>query len=184
MSSIYEKLMNARKDFHSISIVKTGYNKHAKYSYFELSDFLIPAMNVLGEYGLVPVISFQPDIATMTVYDIDSEATIVITSPMSEATLPACQPVQSLGGVETYQRRYLWVTLLEIVEHDAIDKTSTADPDEAPPAPATDEQMATINEFMEADSTPEVTKEFIRKRKTFTQTQAQTLIDKLNEVAK
>ncbi len=29
--------------------------------------------------------------------------------------------IQKLGAVETYQRRYLWITAMEIVEHDAID---------------------------------------------------------------
>ncbi len=29
-----------------------------------------------------------------------------------------------MGAVETYQRRYLWVAALEIVEHDALDATT------------------------------------------------------------
>jgi hypothetical protein len=40
---------------------------------------------------------------------------------MSEANLKGCHPVQNLGAVQTYTRRYLWVAALEIVEHDAID---------------------------------------------------------------
>jgi len=32
--------------------------------------------------------------------------------------------VQNIGAVETYQRRYLWVTAMEIVEHDALDSTT------------------------------------------------------------
>jgi hypothetical protein len=52
---------------------------------------------------------------------------IEITSPMSEAALKGCHAVQNLGAVQTYIRRYLWVTALEIVEHDAIDSSSGAD---------------------------------------------------------
>jgi hypothetical protein len=33
--------------------------------------------------------------------------------------------------VETYQRRYLWVTAMEIVEHDALDSVTGADDDKA-----------------------------------------------------
>ena len=33
------------------------------------------------------------------------------------------QPIQNLGAVETYTRRYLWVAALEIVEHDALDSS-------------------------------------------------------------
>jgi hypothetical protein len=39
--------------------------------------------------------------------------------------------VQNIGAVETYQRRYLYVTALAIVEHDALDATTggtTPDP--------------------------------------------------------
>jgi hypothetical protein len=42
---------------------------------------------------------------------------------MSEAALKGCHPVQNLGAVETYIRRYLWVIALEIVEHDAVDSS-------------------------------------------------------------
>jgi hypothetical protein len=35
--------------------------------------------------------------------------------------------VQNIGAVETYQRRYLWVAALEIVEHDALDATTGKD---------------------------------------------------------
>jgi hypothetical protein len=44
---------------------------------------------------------------------------------MAEANLKGCHPVQNLGATETYIRRYLWQTALEIVEHDAIDGTES-----------------------------------------------------------
>jgi len=50
----------------------------------------------------------------------------VITSPMSSAALKGCHDVQNLGAVQTYIRRYLWVTAMEIVEHDAIDSSEPA----------------------------------------------------------
>ena len=51
---------------------------------------------------------------------------------MSEAALKGCHAVQNLGAVQTYLRRYLWTTALEIVEHDAIDATTgKAEPDTA-----------------------------------------------------
>lgn len=147
--SIYEKLMDARKELHSSSIAKTGFNSFSKYTYFELSDFLIPAMVILGENDLIPIISFTEVIATMTVYDVTCDATIVITSPMSTADLKACQPVQSLGAVETFQRRYLWVALMEIVEHDSIEENTGNPKHKAPakPKPATDEQRAILQDY-------------------------------------
>jgi hypothetical protein len=40
---------------------------------------------------------------------------------MGSANLKGCHEVQNIGAVETYQRRYLYVTALAIVEHDALD---------------------------------------------------------------
>ena len=75
-----------------------------------------------GTPRVCPVVSFTADVATMTIIDVDKpEDRIVITSPMGSAALKGCHDVQNIGAVETYQRRYLWVAALEIVEHDAID---------------------------------------------------------------
>jgi hypothetical protein len=57
----------------------------------------------------------------MTIVDVASAQSIELTSPMAEAQLKGCHPIQNLGAVETYTRRYLWVVALEIVEHDALD---------------------------------------------------------------
>lgn len=121
--NVYTKLNAARKEFHTLKLKKTGLNKFAGYSYFELGDFLIPALEVLDKNGLCAFISFGQDIATMTMVSIDDGSSIAITSPMAEAQLKGCHPIQNLGAVETYTRRYLWVAALEIVEHDALDSS-------------------------------------------------------------
>ena len=124
--SIYAKLMQARIEFHKIDIQKSGHNLFSDYRYFELSDFLIPAMQCMGNEGLVPVISFSVEYATMTVHDIETGHVFVITSPMSSANLKACHEVQNLGAVESYERRYLWMTLMELVESDQAENVKPA----------------------------------------------------------
>jgi hypothetical protein len=47
---------------------------------------------------------------------------------MGSAALKGCHEVQNIGAVETYQRRYLWVAALEIVEHDALDSSEPLKP--------------------------------------------------------
>lgn len=121
--SVYTKLNEARSNFHKLQLKKTGLNKFAGYSYFELSDFLIPALGVFKDAGLCAFISFGKEVATMTIVDIEDGSKIELTSPMAEAQLKGCHPIQNLGAVETYTRRYLWVSALEIVEHDAIDSS-------------------------------------------------------------
>jgi hypothetical protein len=124
MADIHKKLMAARLKLHGMGLEKTGENKFAGYKYFELADFLIPAQEIFAELGLCGVVSFTADTATMTITDVDSDGVITITSPMGSAALKGCHEVQNIGAVETYQRRYLWVAALEIVEHDALDATT------------------------------------------------------------
>ncbi len=121
--SVYQKLNQARTKFHTLKLKKSGLNKFQNYSYFELSDFLIPALDVFSEIGLCAFISFGKDLATMTITDVDDGSFIALTSPMEKADMKGNQPIQNLGAVETYTRRYLWVAALEIVEHDALDSS-------------------------------------------------------------
>jgi hypothetical protein len=124
-TNVHRKLSIARQRFHSLELKKTGKNTFANYNYFELGDFLVPALKVFDEVGLGATVSFNADTATMTIVDLDNPTDqIVLTSPMGSAALKGCHEVQNIGAVETYQRRYLWVAALEIVEHDALDKTT------------------------------------------------------------
>jgi hypothetical protein len=126
--NIYQKLNKARNDFHSQEIKKSGHNKFAGYHYFELGDFIVPALKIFNDIGITNVISFQKDTATMELINTSEPGEkIVFSSPMSEASLKGCHPVQNLGAVETYIRRYLWVCALEIVEHDAVDSGDPKD---------------------------------------------------------
>lgn len=123
--NIYQKLQNARVEFLAMKVGKSGLNKFAKYKYFELSDILPPIIDIFARYKLCSIISFGQDLATMTIYNTEKpNESIVITSPMSSADLKACHAVQNLGAVETYQRRYLYMVALEIIENDALDATT------------------------------------------------------------
>jgi len=128
--NIYQKLNAARDKFHSQEIKKSGLNKFAGYRYFELADFIIPALKIFSEVGIASVIRFENEYGTMELINTSEPSErILFSSPMSEASLKGCHPVQNLGAVETYIRRYLWVCALEIVEHDALD---SADPKDVP----------------------------------------------------
>jgi hypothetical protein len=130
--SVYAKLNAAREAFHALELKKSGQNKFAGYSYFELGDFLIHALRVFKAQGLCAIVSFDKDTASMTIRETEGEGQIVITSPMGSAALKGCHEVQNIGAVESYQRRYLWVAALEIVEHDALDATTGSDRKDPP----------------------------------------------------
>jgi hypothetical protein len=122
--SVYKKLMQARLALQNTKLKKSGVNKFAGYSYFELGDFLPTVQNIFSDVGLCGYISYSPEIATLTIVDVEDNSLILITSPMAEANLKGTHPIQNLGAVETYQRRYLWMTAMEIVEHDILDATT------------------------------------------------------------
>jgi hypothetical protein len=122
--SVYKKLSEARVEFHSRELKKSGENKFAGYKYFELADFIKPAIAIFHKHGLCAFVSFGAE-ATMTIVDVENPTDrIVISSPMAEAQLKGCHPVQNLGASQTYLRRYLWVAALEIIEHDAVDSSA------------------------------------------------------------
>lgn len=123
--SVYKKLMEARLKLQNTKLEKSGHNKFAGYKYFELGDFLPTVQNIFNELGLCGVVSYDTDLAKLTITD--GTDSIVITSPMGSAALKGCHEVQNIGAVETYQRRYLWVTAMEIVEHDVLDATTGTD---------------------------------------------------------
>lgn len=126
--SAHAKLAKARVMLQEKQLTKTGHNKFAGYKYFELGDFM-PAINdIFNTLGLCGVVSYGVDVATLTITDTQDGTALHITSPMAEANLKGAHPIQNLGAVETYTRRYLWVTAMEIVEHDALDASEPAKP--------------------------------------------------------
>ena len=142
--SVYKKLNEARSQFHTLKLKKSGLNKFAGYSYFELADFLIPALEVFKRHDLCAYISFANDLATMRIVDVTDGTIIEITSPMSSAALKGCHEVQNLGAVQSYLRRYLWVTAMEIVEHDALDSSEGPAPKKDSAAPDITDHLLAI----------------------------------------
>jgi hypothetical protein len=152
--NVYQKLNEARDLFHQAPLKKSGHNKFAGYSYFELGDFVVPALEIFKQVGLTSIISFKQDEATMQIINTDKpEEVVTITTPMSEANLKGCHPVQNLGAVQSYLRRYLWVAAMEIVEHDALDSTTGDKTKEVAPAQT---KKVVANRYEEPDPKSEL----------------------------
>lgn len=120
--NIYEKLQEMRVALQEMKIKKSGINKFVGYTYYELADILPPINKLQAEYKTCSFINFTNEIAVLKI--INSQAPdeqIEFTSPMAEMVVKGGQAIQNLGGVETYQRRYLYMTAFEIVENDFFD---------------------------------------------------------------
>lgn len=122
--NIWGKLAQAREDFIKAPVKKSGINRFAEYKYFELADIVPPAIDIFKNLGLVFVVSFTDEYAVGTLVNVDNpDETIEFKSPMRTLDVKGMNAIQALGGVETYQRRYLYMTCLDIVEADAFDAT-------------------------------------------------------------
>jgi hypothetical protein len=146
---IYKKLIDARNMLQTKELTKSGHNKFAGYKYFELGDFLPSVQAIFQEVGLVDVISFDSETASMRLYDVEDGSFVLFESPMGSASLKGCHEVQNIGAVETYQRRYLYTTAMAIVEHDALDATTTKEELEVKILGCTPQQITSINALIE-----------------------------------
>ena len=137
--NIFAKLGIAREKFLNAGVKKTGKNTYAEFKYFTLEDIIPVKQNIFKELGLTDVISFGTEVATLTLVNSDNpDETIEFMSPLREDESLIKNPIQKLGAIETYVRRYLYMLMLDIVEADAIEAVTDKPVDEdGKPAPAT-----------------------------------------------
>lgn len=116
--NLKQKLQTARMLLKAENIIKSGKNSFTKVGYYTLSDILPPITRVCDKVGITPLITFDKEVATLTIYDWDSDETLIATSPMVEQKDSKMNEIQILGSLETYQRRYILQNVFDIVEED------------------------------------------------------------------
>ncbi len=128
--NVFEKLNEARLRFQNAGVSKSGHNKFAGYTYYELADIL-PVINKLAnELKFCCVINYKQDLATLDFCDIEKDERITFSCPMCTTTVKGATEVQCEGAVITYLKRYLYQNCFEIVEADMLD--GTMDPSAEP----------------------------------------------------
>jgi hypothetical protein len=152
--NVYQKLIKARLQFLESEVQKTGKNMHLSFKYFELDDIVPTATRIFDKIGLVTVVSFTADTATLSIVNTDNpEDSVSFMAPfnqiapiVSNAGKQATNEMQALGSSITYMRRYLYMMALDICESDSVDSdlgkpTPAAQEPKKPTAPpATPEQ--------------------------------------------
>lgn len=120
--NIYEKIQCVKNKLLEANIKKTGINKYAGYNYYELADFTPYIVKFCDEVKLFTAISFDKEFAKLTIINSEKpEERVEYTSPIEELELKGCNKIQALGGVETYSRRYLYMSAFDIIESDMFD---------------------------------------------------------------
>ena len=180
--NVWQKVAKARVMLQQKSLKKSGENKFAGYKYFELSDFLPSVNEIFAELGLcahfyieseevtnvspsgeAPYYVTTPSIAYLDIIDSTHPSqNMQFSSVIAEAGTKGT-PIQQLGSVHTYMRRYLYLEAMEISECDGIDgldqsqKVEPANPPkkkpakEEKPAVISEEQIMTIVDLFNGD---------------------------------
>lgn len=174
--NVYKKIQAVRVAFQNKNIKQSGVNKFANYKYFELGDITPVLNNLLLDYGLTSFITFTNEMATLTVVNCDNPSEqVVFTSPMRTVEMKGCNNIQALGGIETYQRRYLYMIAFDIVETDLFEAQKARE--------ITNDQI----KFITAKTEPEKLNSWLQKLKIsdikqLSYLQAEQLISKLRKV--
>lgn len=160
--NVYQKLLVARAKFLETDVQKTGKNMHLSFKYFELDDIVPVATRIFSEVGLIAIVNFTSDTATMHIVNTDSpwdecikfEAPFNQIAPIvSNTGKQATNEMQALGSSITYMRRYLYMIALDICESDSIDANAgktVAAPQTTHAAPATPEQRQEVKQELTA----------------------------------
>ena len=132
--NIYGKLAIARGKFLEAPVKKSGVNRYAEFKYYELEDIVPVALAIFEALGLALIESITFEKSTATLVNIDNpEEVIVFETPAKDPKIEdgtKMSAIQGLGAYVTYQRRYLYMLVFDIVEADPVDAMSGKD--EAP----------------------------------------------------
>ena len=119
--TVYEKLLKARMMVHSKPMQKSGYNGFAKYNYYTLDDIIPSILKACETFGIVTLIDFQNDLATLTVVDVASPKDVIVFSTPTSLDAVKGSKIQNIGAMETYIRRYLYVNAFDIIQTEEVD---------------------------------------------------------------
>ena len=152
-ANIYKRLAEARLRFMRAGVKKTGINRNAEYKYFQLDDIVPTATDILNGLDLLFITTFPNNIPTGTLYDMrDESKCLIFNSYTDDEPLLTSKgnrimtPIQEKGAKETYQRRYLYMQLLDITEGDLIDSGLNDDESEKTPVPKKSTKPVTAEE--------------------------------------
>lgn len=123
--NVYAKLQKARVLIQNRNLKKSGYNSFAKFHYYELGDFIPVVNQVFSDLGLMSNFSIAEQCAKLTIINTENPNEHI----EFESILPnipenkGSNPMQALGSMHTYMKRYLYLNVLELTENDTIDAT-------------------------------------------------------------
>lgn len=176
-TNVYGKLIEARIRFRETGIKKKGVNRYAEFDYFRLDEIIPVKQEIFRDLGLADVITFGNEVATLTIFNVDNpEESIDFMSQLAPDESMIKNPIQKVGAVQTYVRRYLYLLALDIIESDGIEETTGKDEDPVKEEPKKATRPATPKERQETKE------ELINQDGAFTKTQRTAIVNGLKKL--
>lgn len=139
VKKLNEKIINIRVELQNSNIKKSGKNKFAGFSYYELSDFLPKLNELMKVYKINDRFTIADNVAMMQLIDCESNEMAVFTMPFVNFDVPTnkngikqMQDIQYLGALNTYYKRYLYLNAFGITDGEVIDSLDNKDLCEQP----------------------------------------------------
>ena len=179
--NLYQKLQTARIALQNTKLKKSGHNRFAGFKYFELGDLLPHINNIFDDLGLISAFNIDSTgLASLMIVNIEKpDETLFFTSPTADAQVKGTTPVQSLGAVHTYLKRYLYINFLELTEGDVLD--SQVGSGNLTEAKATEEQVQKLISALTPERLEKMLQYYkVKQLEDLTVTQASQALKKLN----
>lgn len=123
LPNVLKRIIAVRLGLTNANLKKTGENKHLKYNYFELEDFLPELVSLSNEHGIATMFTMNNNTATLQIINADNPGDDwKFTIPVAESKVQGGSAIQNLGSQITYLRRYLLMTAFEISEASIVEK--------------------------------------------------------------
>lgn len=119
--TLHQKVNKVKFLLSEAKMTKSGKNEAFHFQYFELSDFLPHIVKFCYEVGILTRITFETQCGVLELMDTESDATLEYRSPFVDVKMDRMNPIQAIGAIQTYCKRYLYMNAFDIVENDLID---------------------------------------------------------------
>lgn len=127
-----EKIIKIKNKLYSEKIEKTGKNTFQNFSFFELRDFLPRLIEFMNEEEINDQFTIENNEAILVLNykeekNIYKIPFVMFDTPLNKSGKESMQPIQYLGALNTYYKRYLYLNAFSIAENDVIDAMEQAE---------------------------------------------------------
>lgn len=124
--TLNEAIINIRVELQNLKLKKSGLNKFAGFTYFELADFMPTLNTLMQKYQVNDIITIESDTITLKLTkgaecNSYSMPFVIYETPVNRQGQKSMQDIQYLGALNTYYKRYLYLNAFGITDGEIID---------------------------------------------------------------